>query len=271
MSRNTEKVLFMLVNTCNGVIIIVLNSVAIYKTFKSTKQKKKIDKVGKSSNVSLKAKEIFILAYCEIHESDLKENEKIRKEVKKSYKEAKPKNSTQKKNISKCMVLLLNLAIRDLVTGTGFIFGNLMSLIKIYPHSKTLVFILRFLISCLMHPAAVFSVANLQMVANLKFYAVTRPLKYRSIKQGFLIKICTMKWVLITFSVTLDYTFSYDSYTGHSILFQIITPSLIFLAAIVLAITHFVIFKSIRKRMAVGKVIIFTKINKRNRLLKLVL
>ena len=104
-----------------------------------------------------------------------------------------------------------------------------------------------------MHPAAVLSVANLQMVAILKFYAVTRPLKYRSIKQGFLIKICTMKWVLITFSVTLDYNFSYDSYTGHSILFQIITPSLIFLAAIVLPITHFVIFKSIRKRMAVGK------------------
>lgn len=97
MSRNTEKLIFMLVNTCIGVIIIVLNSIAIYKAVKSSKQKKKTDKDGKSNNVLLRTKEIFILAYCEIHKSNLKENEKIRKEVKKSYKEVKPKNSMQKK------------------------------------------------------------------------------------------------------------------------------------------------------------------------------
>lgn len=91
------------------------------------------------------------------------------------------------------------------------------------------------------------------MVAILKFYALTRPLKYRSIKKRFLIKICTMQWVLVTFFVALDYDFSYDSYRGHSILFPIVIPPIIFLAAIVLAITHFVIFKSIRKRMAVGE------------------
>lgn len=150
-------------------------------------------------------------------------------------------------------MVLLNLAISDLVIGTGFMFGNLISLIKMHPHNKTVVFILRFLISCLMHEAAALSVANLQMVAILKLYVVNRPLKYRTIKKRFLIRICTMQWVLITLLVVLDYTFSYDSYIGHSIFFQIIIPPLIFLATIVLAITYFLIFKSIRTRMVVGK------------------
>ena len=44
------------------------------------------------------------------------------------------------------MVLLLNLAVSDLVIGTGFIFENLISLIKMHPHSKSLVLILRFFI-----------------------------------------------------------------------------------------------------------------------------
>lgn len=150
-------------------------------------------------------------------------------------------------------MVLLNLAISDLVIGTGFMFGNLISLIKMHPHNKTVVFILRFLISCLMHEAAALSVANLQMVAILKLYVVNRPLKYRTIKKRFLIRICTMQWVLITLLVVLDYTFSYDSYIGHSIFFQKIIPPLIFLATIVLAITYFLIFKSIRTRMVVGK------------------
>ena len=92
------------------------------------------------------------------------------------------------------MVLLLNLAISDLVIGTGFIFGNLISFMKMHPHNKTVVFILRFLILCLKHAAAALSVANLQMIAILKFYAVTRPLKYRTIIKRF-IRICTMQWV----------------------------------------------------------------------------
>lgn len=150
-------------------------------------------------------------------------------------------------------MVLLNLAISDLVIGTGFMFGNLISLIKMHPHNKTVVFILRFLISCLMHEAAALSVANLQMVAILKLYVVNRPLKYRTIKKRFLIRICTVQWVLITLLVVLDYTFSYDSYIGHSIFFQKIIPPLIFLATIVLAITYFLIFKSIRTRMVVGK------------------
>ena len=103
-----------------------------------------------------------------------------------------------------------------------------------------------------MHAAAASSVANLQMVAILKFYAHSA-IEIQVNQKEILIKICTTQWVLVTFFVALDYNFSYDSYRGHSILFPIVIPPIIFLAAIVLAITHFVIFKSIRKRMAVGE------------------
>ena len=151
------------------------------------------------------------------------------------------------------MILLLNLAISDLLVGIAIIFYILLMFIKMHINSETLSFVMGFLISCLLPTSLLVSLANLQLAAILKFYAILRPFKYRSIENGF-IKICLLQWVLVTLSVTIDYAFTYSKHKKfHSKFYQVIIPPLIFTAIIALAITYFLIFKSIQYRVAVDE------------------
>ena len=254
MSTKTERVFFMFVNPGIAVVIIILNSVAIYKMLKSTKQTAKITANRKITKVSLPGTNIFLLAFGDIIRSNLKQNEKSKGQVKNGNKEIKQTIPMPKTQISKCIVLLLNLAISDVVVGSAIVFHVLLLLINTQVNSKTLLFIMQFLISCLLPISLLVSMANLQLVAILKFYAIRRPLKYRAVTKSFLVKVCILKWILITLSVALDYTFSYTIHKKtHSQLYQVVIPHLILTAAVTLAVTYFLIFKSIRSRTAVGE------------------
>ena len=254
MSTKTERVFFMFVNPSIAVVIIILNSVAIFKMLKSTKRTGKNTADQKITNVSLPAANIFLLAYGDILRSNLKQNEKSREQVKNGKKEIKQRIPMPKTQISKCMVLLLNLAISDVVVGSAIVSHVLLLLINTQVNSKTLLFIMRFLIACLLPISLLVSMANLQLVAILKFYAIMRPLKYRAVTKSFLVKVCILKWVLITLSVAVDYSISYTIYKKtHSQLYRIVIPHLILIAAVTLAVTYFLIFKSIRSRTAIGE------------------
>ena len=258
MLQNAERIFFIFVNPAISLVIIALNSTVIYKMVKSTKRTGQSAKNMETKSASLSAKERVQSGSCEIHEPNFRRTEKsqgtFKKQLKKK-KEIQQKIPIQKKNISKYMILLLNLAISDLLIGVAIIFYILLMFIKMHIDRRTLLFVMGFLISCLLPTSLLVSLANLQLAAILKFYAILRPFKYRSIKNRFIIKICLLQWVLITLPVTIDYTFTYLKHTGlyHSKFYQVIIPPLIFTAIIALAITYFLIFKSIQNRVAVGE------------------
>ena len=248
--QNAERIFFIFVNPAISLVIIALNSTVIYKMVKSTKRTGQSAKNMETKSASLSAKERVQSGSCEIHEPNFRRTEKSQgtfKEQLKKKKEIQQKIPIQKKNISKYMILLLNLAVSDLLIGVAIIFYILLMFIKMHIDRRTLLFVMGFLISCLLPTSLLVSLANLQLAAILKFYAILRPFKYRSIKNRFIIKICLLQWVLITLPVTIDYTFTYLKHTGlyHSKFYQVIIPPLIFTAIIALAITYFLIFKSI--------------------------
>ena len=251
---STERVFFMFVNPSIAVVIIILNSIAIFKMLKSTKRIGKITADRKITDVALPGTNIFLLAYGDNLRSNLKQNEKNKEHIGNGNKEIKQTIPMPKTQISKYMVLLLNLAISDVVVGSAIIFHILLLLINTQVNSKTLLFIMRFLIACLLPISLLVSMANLLLVAVLKFYAIMRPLKYRAVTKLFLVKVCILKWVLITLSVALDYTFSYAIHKRtHSEFYRVVIPHLILIAAVTLAITYFLIYKSVRNRTAVGE------------------
>lgn len=258
MLQNAERIFFIFVNPAISVVIIALNFTVIYKIAKTAKRTGQSAKNMKTNSASLSAKETVQSGSCKIHELNFTGTEKsqgiLKEQLKKKKEEIQQKIPIQKKNISKYMILLLNLVISDLLVGIAIIFYILLMFIKMHINSGTLSFVMGFLISCLLPTSLLVSLANLQLAAILKFYAILRPFKYRSIENGFIIKICLLQWVLVTLSVTIDYAFTYSKHKKfHSKLYQVIIPPLIFTAIIALAITYFLIFKSIQYRVAVGE------------------
>lgn len=258
MLQNAERIFFIFVNPVISLVVIALNSTVIYKIVKLNKRSGQNAKYMETNNASLPTKETVQSGSCEIHESKFGENEKsqgtLKEQFKKKKEETQQKIPIQKKNISKYMILLLNLAISDLLIGVAIIIYVFLMFIQIHIESETLLFVMGFLISCLLPTSLLVSLANLQLAAILKFYAILRPFKYRSIKNRFIVKICLIQWILVTLPVTMDYAFTYSKLKRlHSKFYQVIIPPLIFTAITALAITYFLIFRSIQNRAAVGK------------------
>ena len=185
------------------------------------------------------------------------ENEQIKEHTANKYGVIKSRASRNKKKIAKCIILLINLAISDLVVGIDIILAKLLFFITMKIKNKALLYALAFFRSCLLPISLTMSITNLLIIAILRFYAVTRPLKYMTITRKFLVKICILQWVLITLSVVFHFAFSYrlngnNSVSSSSrIVYYLITPISVILAIIAFIITYFYIFNAIRARMTI--------------------
>ena len=185
------------------------------------------------------------------------ENEQIKEHTANKYGVIKSRASGNKKKIAKCIILLINLAISDLVVGIDIILAKLLFFITMKIKNKALLYALAFFRSCLLPTSLTMSITNLLIIAILRFYAVTRPLKYMTITRKFLVKICILQWVLITLSVVFHFAFSYrlngnNSVSSSSrIVYYLITPISVILAIIAFIITYFYIFNAIRARMTI--------------------
>ena len=183
------------------------------------------------------------------------ENERIKEHTVNKYEVIKSRAAGDKKKIAKCIILLINLAISDLVVGIDIILAKLLFFITMKIRNKTLLYALAFFQSCLLPISLTMSITNLLILAILRFYAVTRPLKYRTITRKFLVKICILQWVLITLAIIFYFAFSYRLNGNNSvssnnrIVYYLITPVLVILAITAFIFTYFSIFNAIRTRM----------------------
>lgn len=95
-----------------------------------------------------------------------------------------------KKNyrISKCVILLVNLAISGLTVGIDLLVIKMFVVYKGI-ENKILYYVIGAFKSCLMLMPLLISVSSLMLVAVLRFYAAKQPLKYQSFTNGFIVKI----------------------------------------------------------------------------------
>ena len=183
------------------------------------------------------------------------ENEQIKEHTANKYEVIKSRAAGDKKKISKCIILLINLAISDLVVGIDIILAKLLFFITMKIKNRALLYTLAFFRSCLLPTSLTMSITNLLILAILRFYAVTQPLKYRTITRKFLVKICILQWVLITLAIIFHFAFSYrlngnNSVSSNSrIVYYLITPVLVILAITAFIFTYFSTFNAIRARM----------------------
>ena len=175
------------------------------------------------------------------------------KQVRNKNEAKKSRISSMKRKITKSFVLLINLAISDLVVGIGIILAKLLFFITMKIRNKTLLGVFR---SCLLPISLTMSITNLLILAILRFYAVTQPLKYMIITRKFLVKICMLQWVLITLFAAFLLAFLYcingnnSAFLYDQVTYNLIMTSFfVILATIVFLMTYFAIFYAIRARV----------------------
>ena len=236
-------------------LIIILNSIAIYKMAKPSSMIKASKKDKGNSNTTRQ----IVQASSSKSEDIVKQKENVNKnantkelekEVNKRRTNRIPKTTPSR--ISKNVLLLLNLAISDLIIGTDIILVKLLLFIYEQDENRVIFYITAFFSSCLLHISLLMSIANLLLLAFLRLYAIRRPMKYRTVTKKFIIKICIFLWVSISLFIVLRFTFSYRSWSPYLGQLHIIVTPYVFVAVIVFSVTFVLIFKSIRTRVAVG-------------------
>lgn len=247
------------VSSAIAVMIVILNSIAIYRMVKPKSRVKPISNDGTANNTRLHIMERPIQkdqdTVKEVKYSI--ENGKSKEEIENKNEAIKPRTSNQKKKIAKCTVVLINLAISDLVVGIDIILVKMLFFIIVKIENKRLLYALAFFRSCLLPISLMMSITNLILLTILRFYAVKRPLKYMTITRKFLIKIFILQWVLISMSVAFHFAFSYrinGSYSVSSysrVMYYLIAPLSVIIATIAFVITYFVIFKVKRTRVTI--------------------
>ena len=247
------------VSSAIAVMIIILNSMAIYSMVKPKSRVKPISNDDKANITRLQTMERPTQkdkdTVKEIEYSI--ENAKTKEQIANKNEGIKLRISNKEKKIAKCTIALINLAISDLVVGIDIILVKTLFFVIMKIENKRLVYALAFFRSCLLPISLMMSITNLILLTILRFYAVKRPLKYMTITRKFLIKICILQWVLISMSVAFHFAFSYrihgsNSVSSHSrITYYLIAPLSVILATIAFVITYFFIFNAKRTRVTI--------------------
>ena len=244
-----------------AVMIIIFNSIGIYKMVKPKSRVRPITVNEKTNNTRLQTIERPLQKFQDaVNETEKSiENGKTEEQLTNKNEAIKSIISSKKRKIAKSFVLLINLAISDLVVGIDIILAKLLFFITMKIKNKALLYALAFFRSCLLPISLTMSITNLLILAILRFYAVSRPLKYMTITRKFLAKICILQWVLITLSVVFHFAFSYRindknaAFSYDQVTYNLIVTSFfVILATIVFLITYFAIFYAIRARVTTG-------------------
>ena len=244
----------MIVGPSFGVLIIILNSFAIYKMVKTTRRMRQIDN-DNSKSITLEATQTCPseTGNSEIKSAKSEEHRKERKNIGNKNREIKFKIVKKNNRISKCVILLVNLAISDLVVGIDLLLIRIMSFVYRGIESKILYYVIGVCKWCLMPMSLLTSVSNLMLVAVLRFYAAKRPFKYQSFTNRFIIKICLLQWVLVTLFPIIKFALSYRLNEEISEDPGMLLHIFIFLAATGLATTYAFTFRAVRSRNVIGE------------------
>ena len=249
-----SKILFIYVSPSIGALIIILNSIAIYKMAKPRSKIKASTIYERNNNTISRSVRLSSSKSDDTEEQkDISnENEKVKEHTKQVNKAKKERIPEPKRRISKNILLLLNLAITDLIIGIGIISSKLFFLINKQVKNRVILYITAFFRACLLKIALLMSVANLLLLAFLRLYAIRRPMKYRTVTKTSIIKICIFLWVSVSLFIVMQFVFSYRLNDPDSDVFKVLIPPYVFLAVIALSVTYLLIFKSIRTRVDVG-------------------
>ena len=250
------------VSSAIAVVIIFLNSIAIYRMVKPKSRVEPISNDDKGTSTRLQTMERSIQKdQNTVKELEyITENGKTKAQLAKKNEAIKSRILNRKKKIAKCTVVLINLAISDLVVGIDIILVKMLFFIIMKIENKQLLYALAFLRSCLLPISLMMSITNLILLTILRFYAVKRPLKYMTITRKFFINICILQWVLISMSVACHFAFSYringsNSVSSYSrVMYYLIAPLSVIIATIAFVITYFFIFNAIRTRITIRKI-----------------
>lgn len=209
-----SKILFRYVSPSIGALIIILNSIAVYKMAKP-RSKIKASTIYERNNNTI-SRSVRLSSSKSGDTKDQKyisnENENVKEHTKQINKAKKERIPEPKGRISKNILLLLNLAITDLIIGIGIVFSKLLFLIYKKAKNRVILYIATFASACLLKIALLMSVSNLLLLAFLRLYAIRRPMKYRTVTKKFIIKICIFLWVSTSLFIVLKFIFSYRSF-----------------------------------------------------------
>lgn len=249
-----SKILFRYVSPSIGALIIILNSIAVYKMAKPRSNIKASTIYERNNNTISRSVRLSSSKSGDTKDQkDISnENENVKEHTKQINKAKRERIPEPKGRISKNILLLLNLAITDLIIGIGIVFSKLLFLIYKKAKNRVILYIATFVSACLLKIALLVSVANLLLLAFLRLYAIRRPMKYRTVTKKFIIKICIFLWLLISLFIVMQFFFSYRLNDPDSDIFYVIIAPYVFLAVITFSVTYLIIFKSIRTRVNVG-------------------
>lgn len=249
-----SKILYIYVSPSIGALIIILNSVAIYKMAKPRPKIKASTICERNNNTISRSVRLSSRKYDDTNEQkDIStEIEKVKEHKNQVNKTKKERIPEPKGKISKNVLLLLNLTITDLIIGIDIIFAKMLFLINKQAKNIVILYITAFFSACLLKIALLMSVANLLLLAFLRLYAIRRPMNYRTVTNTFIIKVSIFLWVSISLFIVMQFIFSYRLNDPDSEVFYVIIPPYVFLAVIAFSVTYLLIFKSIRTRVDVG-------------------
>ena len=244
----------MIVGPSFGVVIIILNSFAIYKMVRTTRRMRQIDN-DDSRGITSEATQTCPseTGTSEAKSTKSEEHRKGRMNIGNKNREIKFVIAKKNNRVSKCVILLVNLAISDLAVGVDLLVIRIMFFVYRGIENKILYYVIGVFKWCLMPMSLLMSVSNLMLVAVLRYYAAKRPFKHQSFTNGFITKICLLQWVLVTLFPIIKFSLSYRLNEEISEDPGIFLHIFIFLAATGLAATYVFIFRAIRSRKVVGE------------------
>ena len=125
----------------------------------------------------------------EIKITKSEENRKERENIGNKNREIKFVLTKKNYHISKCVILLVNLAISGLAVGIDLLVIKIMFVVYKGIENKILYYVIGAFKSCLMLMSLLISVSSFMLVVVLRFYDAKQPLKYQSFTNGFIVKI----------------------------------------------------------------------------------
>ena len=123
-----------------AVMIIIFNSIAIYKMVKPKSRVRPISFNDNNKNRRLQTKERPLQKFQEAVNETEKSTEKTEEQVTNKNEAIKSRILSKKRKIAKSFVLLINLAISDLVVGTDITLAKLLFFINMKTKNKALLY-----------------------------------------------------------------------------------------------------------------------------------